>query len=157
MIGMKFRYSVRACLVVTCVVASLCYWRVRPGMVANRFVNSLAAKDYTRANRMLDERMSLDLVYWATNGKDMSARATFDEPTFSDWVLGQRRGQLFASVTFDRTVIGRSAILMATATGVTYTQQDEATGKIASEADNLGDLLDAGLEEASAWLDRLRR
>jgi len=75
MIGMKFRYSVRACLVVTCVVASLCYWRVRPGMVANRFVNSLAAKDYTRANRMLDERMSLDLVYWATNGKDMNARA----------------------------------------------------------------------------------
>jgi len=126
-------------------------------MVANRFVDSLAAKDYARANRMLDERMSLDLVYWATNGKDMSARATFDEPTFSDWVLGQRRGQLFASVAFDRTVIGRSAILMATATGVTYTQQDEATGKIASEADNLGDLLDAGLEEASAWLDRLRR
>ena len=133
MIGMKFRFSVRTCLVVTCVVAGLCYWRVRPGMVANRFVYSLVAKDYARANRMLDE------------------------PTFSDWVLGRRRGQLFASVTFNRTVIGRSATLIATATGVTYTKQDEATGELASEADNFGDLLDAGLEGASAWLDRLRR
>jgi hypothetical protein len=65
-----------------------------------------------------------------------------------------------ANVTFDRAVIGRRALLVATATGVTFTKQDETTDEIASDADNwreMVDVLDAGLEEAIAWLDRLRR
>lgn len=158
---MKLRYSVRALLALTCLVAIVCCWGVCPGIVANRFTNALVAKDYAKATKMLDKDLALNLVDWATNGKDLEAEATFEKPTLSDWLRGQRRGLFTAKATFDQTVIGRRTVVVATPTRVAFTRTEESKEEVASNAEKnweyVLEALDAGLEVASDWLNQLRR
>ncbi|HEX6962075.1 MAG TPA: hypothetical protein VF175_09430 [Lacipirellula sp.] len=108
---MKFRFSLRALLVLVAVVAALGYWRHRPSQIARSFADALAAGDYRYANALV---MNKDGVLAADGEVEAEFWARRLPQTASEWLAGRCRVEFIGK----GTAFGRDGTAIATARGI---------------------------------------
>jgi hypothetical protein len=80
------RFSLRSLLIVTAILAAICYWRERPRQMANRFVAAIEAGEYYLAESMCgDEPLALSERLVNLGGWEAARKPQ----TMTDWLLGR--------------------------------------------------------------------
>lgn len=115
---MKFRFSLRALLVLVAVVVLFGYWRSRPAAIARQFEQAFVARDYSAADAHFAPSVKLSLAKWSAAAQAMKAKVAFEEQSWSDWLRGRRAGQLHVGRTFERFAVGHEMGIVATASGI---------------------------------------
>ena len=90
----RLRFSLRTLFVAATVVAVVCYWMIRPTIIAERFVRAVSAKNYERADacfRSVDDRFLLEMneKHWR-----FFAQAELQPGSYKEFVRGHRRIEL---------------------------------------------------------------
>jgi hypothetical protein len=94
------RFSLRTLLVLTALVAGLCYWLARPTLLAERFAAAIQAADYTAADKLCADP---DRQFFHLMMGDLQPRApkdsipvtvTMQRRTWRDLCRGQRHMEL---------------------------------------------------------------
>ncbi|MCI0332409.1 MAG: hypothetical protein L0228_04205, partial [Planctomycetes bacterium] len=87
---MRPRFSLRWLFLATALVAVLCYWLVYPTVVANRFVRSVAAKDYALADTCFQNPNDRILFDLNENHWRFKAQAELEPQSFTQLLRGLR-------------------------------------------------------------------
>jgi hypothetical protein len=111
---MRFRFSLRALLVLTACLAAVAYYRDRPRQLADRFVRAVAARDFELANATCNRELpifGLELKYGRR-----PITAVREPQSVADWLAGR----CLVTVTFGNppVFVTDSGTLTFTAHGV---------------------------------------
>jgi hypothetical protein len=85
---MKLRFSLRLLLIVTTLVAIVCWWRVRPARVADQFVQAVTAGDYQRADKYFKDPKYAFVADFMADYRN-KARAIVVRQSAAQWLAGQ--------------------------------------------------------------------
>jgi hypothetical protein len=115
---MHLRFSLRTLFILTTLTAIACGWAVLPSLTAQRFLNTLAEKDYPQADLFFSNPADQFLAAWADKRWAFSATGEL-----APWTVGQAlRGKRHVVVRlgyfeFDQNG-SRTATIAATALGL---------------------------------------
>lgn len=102
---MRFRYSLRAFLLLPILAAAICAWCVVPSIAARKFASSLANDDYAAADKMFRDANDRCLQKWAKERWSFRATGDLLPISFGQLITGQRHVQIQVShFALDQTV-----------------------------------------------------
>lgn len=89
------RFSIRTLLLVTTLVATACYWFIRPSQIAARFVHAIESNNFAAADACFLDPAALNLKPLCDKSWRFRASAELVPYTIQDILHGRRRIGLF--------------------------------------------------------------
>jgi hypothetical protein len=86
---MRFRFSLRALLVLNACLAAVAYYRDRPRQLADRFVRAVAARDFELANATCNSEVPI-FGFWLKYSR-RPITAVREPQSVADWLAGRCR------------------------------------------------------------------
>jgi hypothetical protein len=91
--------------------------------MAQRFTRAIDEQNYAAADALIRGQSQLNIEAKRKNSRNIWMIAAFDEPTYTDWVVGRRTGRFELTAELVRGGTYRTGKLIATATGITVGEQ----------------------------------
>jgi hypothetical protein len=86
-----FRFSLRVLLLVTALLAGICYWLILPTIEAERFVRAVDTGDFKSADACFHRPEDRFFVSWKEKNWAFKPQAELESWSFTEFVEGRRR------------------------------------------------------------------
>jgi len=112
------RFSLARLFLLMTLVCCFIFWRSKPSMLADKFVQAVESSQYSDADLLFNTPKDTFLGEWTARHQPTSVKVAFEKQSIVEWLSGKRRGRFrLSSVGFwsERSLYGE---LIATAAGI---------------------------------------
>lgn len=92
------RFSVKAALLFTAAVAGICYWRSRPAVIAQGFVDAINKSDYAAADALFAQDKFQFVVRHQQKHPKNKISASRSRQSLTDWLEGKCTVNVFMDI-----------------------------------------------------------